>query len=70
MVRRQNKRKEPRPRYELPGPYEDIPESYWTGFVINVKYIISWHFPCSSCCSKSIECVKLCDIAEVQEDLV
>lgn len=69
MVRRKNRKTNIEPRYELPAPYEDVPESYWAGYIKNAKNIIKWDFPCYVCCIKSSNCWKISDLDGVQEDL-
>jgi len=66
MVRR---KRDLEPRYSLPAPYEDVPESYWAGFTRTSKGIIKWDFPCYICCIRSENCEKLSAMEEVQEEL-
>jgi len=66
MVR---KKRDLEPRYILPAPYENLPESYWADHTRTSKYIIKWDFPCYICCIKSENCEKLHAIEEVQEEL-
>lgn len=57
MTRSENKKQ--RPKYELPIPYENLADSYWTRVIKFARRRINIELPCYLQCIKNLECKKL-----------